>query len=68
MSTLTTLELPFPPRELSPNSREHWRVKAASTTIYREDCGWEAKAQGISALKPPVVADVEFVVPGQAET
>ncbi len=61
-----TLTLPFPGRGLSPNSRLHWRVKAAAVAEYREDCGWIAKeaAQKLQApLQPPVRAQVLYVLP-----
>ena len=35
--------LPF--RELSPNSRVHWAVKARAVKAQREEVGWLAKAQ-----------------------
>ena len=63
------LELPFPPKELSPNSRLGWRAKAQVVRLYREDCGWTAHGailQGAFArtpLRPPVEATVTFVVP-----
>jgi Holliday junction resolvase RusA-like endonuclease len=31
-----TITRPLPPKELSPNARVHWRVKARATAIYRE--------------------------------
>lgn len=61
-----TLELPFPGRGLSPNSRLHWRVKAAAVAGYREACGWIAKEamQRLEApLEPPVKADILYVLP-----
>ncbi len=67
-----TLSLPFPGRGLSPNSRLHWRAKAAAVAEYRETCGWIAKAamrapdgkQGpLMPLQPPVRAEVVFVLP-----
>lgn len=36
----TAIILPWPPRELSPNSRMHWRAKAARAKAYRADCNW----------------------------
>lgn len=32
--------LPWPPRELSPNARCHWAVKAKDVKAYRKDAGW----------------------------
>jgi len=38
------ITLPWPPRELSPNARVHFRTKAAATKAYREQAYWLAKA------------------------
>lgn len=62
------LDLPFPLRGLSPNSRLHWRAKAAVTARYREMCGWAAREamqqHGLKgALHSPVVAEVTFALP-----
>ena len=35
----------LPYRELSPNSREHWAVKARAVKAQREEAGWLAKVQ-----------------------
>ena len=40
---LTIPHLPY--RELSPNSREHYMVKAKVTKIAKDEIGWLAKAQ-----------------------
>jgi crossover junction endodeoxyribonuclease RusA len=37
------LELPWPPKELSPNARIHWAKKSRITKQYRTSCGWLAK-------------------------
>jgi len=65
--TEVTLELPFPPRVLSPNARVHWRQKAAAAAEYREQCGWAAKeaVQRVGRLEPPVHADVTFTLPSR---
>jgi len=67
------LTLPFPPNALHPNSRVHWRLKAAQTAHYREEIGWIGKefASGCHPERcehtipftPPVKAVVTFVVP-----
>lgn len=59
------LELPFPPKQLSPNARVGWREKAKVTAQYREDCGWLAKNAWLTVglVAPPVRATVTFVVP-----
>jgi len=33
-----TVSLPIPPRQLSPNSRNHWRVKHRHSKAYRGKC------------------------------
>lgn len=33
------LTLPWPPRELSPNARVHWRVRHKHSKAYRQLCG-----------------------------
>jgi len=38
------ITLPLPPRELSPNARSHWAVKAAATRRYRQWAWAEAVA------------------------
>jgi len=35
---MTTIEYPFPPKELNPNTQLHWAVKARHKKIYREVC------------------------------
>jgi len=42
--------LPWPPSVLSPNRREHWRVVAKAKKAYRQECGWQAIAQGGKAI------------------
>ena len=74
VSEALRLELPFPPKGLSPNSRLGWRAKAKLVGQYRESCGWAGKVdmtvqQGgntldeLDPLDPPVEATVTFVVP-----
>ncbi len=69
-------EFPWPPKELSPNARVHWAKLASAKARYAADCGWAAKAhvgqhstmalnldRRRFPLKPPVRAQVTFVVP-----
>ena len=42
--------LPWPVKELSPNARVHWAVKAAATKSARTNAGWATKAAGIPKL------------------
>ena len=44
MLTLT-LTLPWPPKELSPNARQHWSKLAKAKKAYRDACAWTAKEQ-----------------------
>ncbi len=73
--TLITIELPFPPAELSPNSRCGWRAKAAAVQAYRYECKVETLKQfgeqtgGLRPLhiKPetPVKVTLTFVIKGK---
>ena len=63
----TTYEFPWPPRELSPNARVHWRALAQWKRRYKEACGWTIRLGGggkhpmlVPRLKPPVTAQVTF--------
>ena len=49
--------LPF--RELNPNSREHWAVKARAVRASREEIGWLAKVQWHDD-KPMVKARISY--------
>lgn len=42
--------LPWPPSVLTPNQKRksHWRKYAPATKAYRAECGWLAKAQGVT--------------------
>jgi len=44
---MTELVLPWPPRELSPNARAHWRKAAPIKAAYRRACYVLAKQSGI---------------------
>jgi crossover junction endodeoxyribonuclease RusA len=59
-----TLRFAFPPAELSPNARVLWPAKHRATKAYREDCGWQAKAQVSpgTTLIAPVKATTTFYV------
>lgn len=41
-----TLKLSWPPKELSPNARNHWAKTAKFKKQLREKWAWEAAAQG----------------------
>ena len=52
-----TVDLPWPHKHLSPNSRVHWAAKAKATRKARRDAYYAAKAAGIGE-----VAATEFRV------
>lgn len=66
------IELPFPPKELSPNARVHWREKAAVVADYRETVGWIGRqrctAEALTANRPPVIQAVTEIHVGKWET
>lgn len=39
--------LPWPPRGLSPNARQHWAALAKAKKSYRARCALQARAQGL---------------------
>lgn len=45
---MNTVELPFPPRALSPNVRCHWRVKARVGKDYKRDVFWLCRSASLS--------------------
>lgn len=44
------LELPWPPKELSPNARLHWAKLAKAKKAYRAECAYWAIKQGAVKL------------------
>lgn len=46
-----TITLPWPPKELSPNARTHWRKKAPITKAYKHACWALCKEAGL-LIKP----------------
>jgi crossover junction endodeoxyribonuclease RusA len=40
-----TLELPWPPSELSPNARLHWRALSRHKKAYKDLCAWKLLGQ-----------------------
>jgi crossover junction endodeoxyribonuclease RusA len=51
MQAVTRIVLPWPPTGLSPNARNHWAKVAKLKKVYREECAWQAKAQGAKPIK-----------------
>lgn len=58
-----TLELPWPPSELSPNARVHWSVKARKAKAYRAAAYLLTTQAGIAAPEGRAVLSLEFVPP-----
>ena len=42
--------LPWPTKDLSPNARGHWAIKARAKKQYRALCAWQAKSQGLTHI------------------
>ena len=53
------VELPWPPKELSPNARLHWAALARAKRDYRHACLVLAKKQGVMPLRADAL-DVSF--------
>ena len=45
------IELPWPPKELSPNARLHWAKLAKAKKAYRAECAYLALKQGMRPSK-----------------
>lgn len=61
------IELPWPPKELTPNGkrRKHWRVYQPIAKRYRADCAILTKAAriGIAAGDVPIAMSITFYPP-----
>ena len=65
------LDLPWPPADLNPNKRLHWRVRGEATALYRRECFLAAHQELIGRsrdranlpLPAPVTATVTFNMP-----
>lgn len=57
------IELPWPPKELSPNARVHWATKARKAKEYRAECRLLTLIAGVSAPEGRSVLALEFVAP-----
>lgn len=58
--------LRWPPRELNPNVRAKRSRKMKKTREYRQECGWEAKAQGIRRMVAnSLMVTIEFCPPNK---
>jgi crossover junction endodeoxyribonuclease RusA len=59
------IELPWMPKELSPNARLHWTKRAKAAKAYRLECFILAKAAGITAPEGKILWTVEFFPPSR---
>ena len=60
------LTVPWPGKELSPNTRQHWGKLASAKKAYRAACGWTAKEQGAKALTAATLhVAIVFVPPNR---
>lgn len=58
------LVLPWPPKELSSNSRQHHMALSRAKKRYRQACAWTAKAQGAGRLEAEqLLVHLVFVPP-----
>lgn len=58
------IELPWPPKELSPNARVHFHAKASATRVYRDAAYWLAvPARRLFDLEGEIMVRCEFFPP-----
>lgn len=58
------IELPWPSKELSPNARCHWAVKARAVSAYRKECCSLARAAKMTAPDSErLMLQIEFFPP-----
>ncbi|MFC0708972.1 endodeoxyribonuclease RusA [Azorhizophilus paspali] len=57
------LELPWPPKELSPNARTHWAKRSKVAKGYRTACHLLAKKAGLVTPAGRAMLLLEFVPP-----
>lgn len=57
------IELPWPPRELSPNARVHWARRSKAAKAYKQACYLLTKQAGIQAPEGRVLLALEFAPP-----
>ena len=57
------ITLPWPPKELSPNARVHWAVKAKAAKTYRQLCAILTRQSGAKAKGIPLNITVSFHPP-----
>jgi crossover junction endodeoxyribonuclease RusA len=59
------LVLPWPPKELSPNARVHWRQRHKHAKAYRQACWALTKAAGVTAPEGQVYFWITFCPPSR---
>lgn len=52
------IEVPLPPKDLSPNAHRHWRRRHTASRIYKTECAF--CFAGIGPLAPPITIHLEF--------
>lgn len=57
------IELPWPPKELSPNARVHYMAKAKHTKAYREQAYWLTRASVERGIHPSPRLKIVFHPP-----
>lgn len=58
------IELPWPPKELSPNARIHWAKRSKIAAKYRADCHLLCRAAGVKVPEGRrLLLALEFVPP-----
>lgn len=60
-----TLKLPWPPKELSPNARVHWRQRHKHAQAYRQACALITKAARVAPPSGRVNFWLEFCPPNR---
>ncbi len=60
---MITIILPWPPAELSPNARKHWRALAPIRAKYRQDCHYAALAAKPGRLSGRHHLRADFIPP-----
>nr|WP_286948279.1 endodeoxyribonuclease RusA [Pseudomonas sp. UBA6718] len=59
------LTLPWPPKELSPNARVHWKQRHKHAKAYRQACGLLTKASGAKAPEGRMYFWITFCPPNR---
>lgn len=55
--------LPWPPKELNPNSRCHWATKARAVKAYRKNAGWLAATSKVKVGAGAIHLSITFLPP-----